>query len=102
MILLFFRLICFIVILTTVFGFIIYKLEPTYFSTWLDGIWWSLVTIFTVGYGDYVPHTPIGKIVGMLLILLGTGFCSYFMILFATEMMNKQYMKITGEEADFF
>ncbi|WP_242144083.1 MULTISPECIES: TrkA family potassium uptake protein [unclassified Bacillus cereus group] len=94
-----FRLICFIVILTTGFGFIIYKLEPAYFSTWLDGIWWSLVTIFTVGYGDYVPHTSIGKIVGMLLILLGTGFCSYFMILFATEMMNKQYMKITGEEA---
>ncbi|PEB50549.1 potassium channel protein [Bacillus pseudomycoides] len=94
-----FRLISFIIILTTVFGFIIYKLEPKYFSTWLDGIWWSLVTIFTVGYGDYVPHTSLGKLLGILLILLGTGFCSYYMVLFATEMISKQYMKIKGEDA---
>ncbi|KEK25128.1 potassium channel family protein [Bacillus gaemokensis] len=94
-----FRLICFIIVLITFFGFLIHKLEPTYFSTWFDGIWWSLVTTFTVGYGDYVPHTLLGKSIGMLLILLGTGFCSYYMILFATEMISKQYMKIKGEEA---
>ncbi|WIY60841.1 potassium channel protein [Bacillus arachidis] len=94
-----FRLISFIIILITVFGLLIYKFEPTYFSTWFDGIWWALVTTFTVGYGDYVPHTPIGKLTGMLLILLGTGFCSYYMVLFATEMISKQYMKIKGEEA---
>ncbi len=94
-----FRLFCFIVILIAVFGFLIYKFEPTYFSTWFDGIWWALVTTFTVGYGDFVPHTPVGKVTGMLLILLGTGFCSYYMVLFATEMISKQYMKIKGEEA---
>ncbi|PEY31575.1 potassium channel protein [Bacillus cereus] len=94
-----FRLVSFIIILIATFGFLIYKLEPKYFSTWLDGIWWSLVTVFTVGYGDYVPHTPVGKVIGMFLILLGTGFCSYYMVLFATEMINKQYMKAKGEEA---
>ena len=35
----------------------------------------------------------------MSIILLGTGFCSYYMVLFATEMINKQYMKVKGEEA---
>ncbi|MBC6973715.1 potassium channel protein [Bacillus sp. Xin] len=94
-----FRLVTFIIILITVFGFLIYKLEPKYFSTWFDGIWWAIVTTFTIGYGDYVPHTPVGKLVGMLLILIGTGFCSYYMVLFATEMISKQYMKIKGEEA---
>ncbi|WP_410985205.1 potassium channel family protein [Bacillus cereus] len=94
-----FRLVTFIIVLTTVFGFLIYKLEPKYFSTWFDGIWWAIVTTFTIGYGDYVPHTPVGKLVGMLLILIGTGFCSYYMVLFATEMISKQYMKIKGEEA---
>ncbi|KFN02767.1 potassium channel protein [Bacillus clarus] len=94
-----FRLICFIIALTTTSGFLIYTLEPLYFTTWFDGIWWSLVTIFTVGYGDFVPHTMLGKLIGMSLILLGTGFCSYYMVLFATEMISKQYMKIKGEEA---
>ncbi|MCI0767697.1 potassium channel family protein [Bacillus sp. TL12] len=94
-----FRLVTFIIVLITVFGFLIYKLEPKYFSTWFDGIWWAIVTTFTIGYGDYVPHTPVGKLVGMLLILIGTGFCSYYMVLFATEMISKQYMKIKGEEA---
>ncbi|HEK9102925.1 potassium channel protein [Bacillus pfraonensis] len=94
-----FRLVTFIIVLITVFGFLIYKLEPKYFSTWFDGIWWAIVTTFTIGYGDYVPHTPVGKLIGMLLILLGTGFCSYYMVLFATEMISKQYMKIKGEEA---
>lgn len=94
-----FRLVSFIFVLITIFGFLVYKLEPRYFPTWFDGIWWALVTTFTIGYGDFVPHTPIGRLIGMLLILLGTGFGSYYMVLFATEMISKQYMKIQGEDA---
>ncbi|MDM5157014.1 ion channel [Bacillus sp. DX1.1] len=93
------RLVTLIIILIIFFGFLMYQLEPKHFSTWFDGIWWALVTTFTVGYGDYVPHTPLGKLVAMLLILLGTGFGSYYMVSFATEMVSKQYMKIKGEEA---
>ncbi|MRR44326.1 potassium channel family protein, partial [Bacillus anthracis] len=94
-----FRLICFIVVLTAFSGFLIHILEPSHFTTWFDGIWWSIVTIFTVGYGDFAPHTLIGKLIGMGIILFGTGFCSYYMVLFATDMINKQYMKVKGEEA---
>ncbi|PWE74545.1 potassium channel protein [Bacillus cereus] len=94
-----FRLIFFIIVLTAFSGFLIHRLEPFHFTTWFDGIWWSIVTIFTVGYGDFAPHTTIGKLIGISIILLGTGFCSYYMVLFATEMISKQYMKIKGEEA---
>ncbi|MEA3406221.1 MAG: ion channel [Pseudomonadota bacterium] len=37
----------------------------------LDGIWYSLVTVTTVGYGDIVPETESGRIFGGLLILFG-------------------------------
>ncbi len=38
-----------------------------------DGIWWALVTATTVGYGDISPSTTIGRIIAMLLMLVGIG-----------------------------
>ena len=39
-----------------------------------DSLWWSISTMTTVGYGDVRPHTPLGRIIGVALMLLGTGF----------------------------
>ncbi len=36
-----------------------------------DSVWWVLVTITTVGYGDKIPVTPAGKILGILVMLVG-------------------------------
>ena len=38
-----------------------------------DALWWALSTVTTVGYGDIVPNTPAGRIVGMLLMVVGIG-----------------------------
>lgn len=40
------------------------------------GMWWAVVTVTTVGYGDVVPHTTAGRVVGAILMLLGIGFIS--------------------------
>ena len=38
-----------------------------------DAAWWSIVTVTTVGYGDKVPITPLGKIIGVILMFTGIG-----------------------------
>ena len=40
---------------------------------WGTVIWWGLATITTVGYGDVVPVTTAGRVVGALLMLVGIG-----------------------------
>jgi len=38
-----------------------------------NALWWALSTVTTVGYGDIVPATPLGRIVGMALMVVGIG-----------------------------
>lgn len=44
--------------------------EGTHFST---ALWWAITTASTVGYGDVSPTTTIGRIAGVLLMLIGIG-----------------------------
>jgi voltage-gated potassium channel len=47
-------------------------------NSFLDGIYWAVITVSTVGYGDIVPATPEGRLVTFLLILAGLGTFSFF------------------------
>lgn len=75
----FLRLLSSVLVLMLLFGFIIHTLEPVHFPTIFDGIWWAFVTGSTVGYGDYVPLSTTGKIVGIMLILAGGGLVTFYM-----------------------
>jgi voltage-gated potassium channel len=48
------------------------------FETFGDAMWWSIVTVATVGYGDKVPITPLGRIVGSITIISGLILISLF------------------------
>jgi len=42
-------------------------------SSPFDAMWWGIVTLTTVGYGDVVPKTPEGRLAATVLMLLGIG-----------------------------
>src|SRR5262249_38372201 len=45
--------------------------QPEKFGTIPDAMWWSIVTLGTIGYGDVVPITPVGKMVAAITIMCG-------------------------------
>lgn len=53
------------------------EVEPEVVPTFGDALWWSIVTISTVGYGDLTPHTGVGRVIGSILIISGVGSFGY-------------------------
>lgn len=49
------------------------SVQPEAFSNIFSTMWWGIVTLTTVGYGDVYPITPLGKILGSIISLLGVG-----------------------------
>ncbi len=59
-------------IIIMISGVMIFIMDPA-FSSPFEGVWWAWVTVSTVGYGDYVPVSTVGRIFAVFLILLGMG-----------------------------
>jgi voltage-gated potassium channel len=70
-------------------AFLISGLDPA-FEDPIDGFWWAWVTMTTVGYGDLVPTTLEGRIVGMLLILVGIAIFSMLTASFSVFFIEKE------------
>jgi voltage-gated potassium channel len=64
------------VLLSVTAGVSAWLIDRRDFPTLGDGLWWALVTLATVGYGDIVPHTAWGRVVGAVVIVLGVTFLS--------------------------
>lgn len=47
--------------------------QPEHFSSIFDSLWWSIVTLTTVGYGDVYPITVGGRIFTFIILLIGLG-----------------------------
>lgn len=62
-----------LVICSSVMYFIEHNAQPNVFSSIPASMWWGVITLTTVGYGDVTPITIPGKIVGGIISILGVG-----------------------------
>ncbi len=53
--------------------FVEYDAQPDIFRNAFSGIWWSMSTLLTVGYGDIYPVTTLGRIMAICIAYLGVG-----------------------------
>lgn len=60
-----------------------------------DGIWWAFVTASTTGFGDVVPATTAGRIVGMFLMVVGLACVSMLTGIIAKKMLEEDTEVIT-------
>src|SRR6266513_5991611 len=58
-------------------GFLVTLIDKWDFPTFGTAVWWAIVTLATVGYGDVVPHTAWGRVVGSGVIIVGVTFISF-------------------------
>jgi voltage-gated potassium channel len=78
-------------------------------SIW-DGIWWAVVTVTTVGYGDYYPVTVLGRLIGISVMLSGIGFlavitttlANHFIVTNVREHLNAHHAAIEADLAKHF
>lgn len=66
----------FIVLMATLIGSMMYMVEHSHnpaFSSIPSGIYWAIVTITTVGYGDVIPVTTFGRFLSTAVMILGYG-----------------------------
>lgn len=63
-----------------------------------DGVWWALVTITTVGYGDVVPLSTVGRAFSSILIIVGLGLFSVITANFAALFIQERVDRVRREQ----
>ena len=84
--------------LVTVFGTLMYVIEGPQngFTSIPKGIYWAIVTLTTVGFGDIVPKTPLGQVVSSLVMITGYSIIAVPTGIFTAELANA----MRGENLD--
>ncbi len=84
-------------IIALVAGILLSAIDPG-IPTIEDGIWYAWVTLATVGYGDIVPVSGTGRVIGAILILMGLGLFSLITANVAAFLLSGDVEKVEREE----
>lgn len=77
--------------------------EAALITTYFDGVWWAFTTITSVGYGDVHPVTHVGKVMGMVLEVIGVlsfGLLIGMITVALDDAKNRFYWKRVFERLD--
>ncbi len=78
-------------------GFVFFELEAKPELTFFDGLWWAIVTVTTVGYGDYFPTTLGGRfLVAAPLMFFGIGLLGYVVSLATSALVESRNKELKG------
>ncbi|MFT4033406.1 MAG: ion transporter [Siphonobacter sp.] len=90
-----------VMMLVIILGSVMYLIEhrENGFSSIPESIYWAIVTITTVGYGDISPATPLGKFVSSVVMLIGYGIIAVPTGIITTEIAAASRQKIHTAEA---
>jgi voltage-gated potassium channel Kch len=78
-------------------GFLYFELPGNPDLTWQDALWYCLVTLTTVGYGDFFPKTAGGRfLVGVPLLVLGVGLLGFMLSVVATALITARNKELKG------
>jgi voltage-gated potassium channel len=71
------------------------------FPTFEDGLWWAVVTLGTVGYGDIVPTGTWGRLVGAVVIVFGVTFISTLTAIVTSLFLSvREEARATADEGE--
>ncbi|TDM65200.1 ion transporter [Acinetobacter pittii] len=77
------------------------KAQPEAFSSIPKSMWWAVVTLTTVGYGDVTPVTNLGKLLGALITILGVGIAALPAGILASGLANELNQRNQRLEQEF-
>ncbi len=77
-----------------------HAVQPDAFGTIPDALWWAVITMTTVGFGDVVPITPMGRVIGGVIAVIGIGMVALPAGLLAAAFSEQVHLRDQRFEAE--